>query len=116
MDHVKTLTEMNEQFIDAWRKGSWELIEPLLAPTFCYLDGTTGEVTEYDGYRKDLDGHPNPTIGIDQVVIRVNGNVGSVSARSFRGPDPERFKRYLDTYELRDGRWQCVHATVWPLP
>jgi hypothetical protein len=28
---------------------------------------------------------------------------------------PGRFNRYVDTHARRDGRWMCVHASVWPL-
>lgn len=116
MDHAKVLTDLNLQFIDAWRKGAWELLDPILSPEFTYLDGTTGEVTDRIGYQADVETGAAPTIGIDQVVVHVDGSVAVVSARSFRGPSPEKFKRYVDTYELRDDGWVCVHACVWPLP
>jgi hypothetical protein len=114
VDDTEVLSALNVQFIDAFRKGSWELLEPILSPSFSYLDGKTGEVWELDTYIKNLDGHPAPTLGIDQVVVHVDGDVAVVSARSFRSP--ERSNRYIDTYERRDGRWVCVHACVWPLP
>ncbi len=44
MDDITVLTELNEQFIDAFRKGSWETLEPILSPDFAYLDGATGEM------------------------------------------------------------------------
>jgi SnoaL-like domain len=115
-DHVKVLTELNLQFIDAWRKGAWELLDPILSPEFSYLDGVTGEVTDREQYRRDVLSGAAPTIGIDQVVVHVDGQTAVVSARSFRGPSPESFKRYADTYELRDGEWTCVHACLWPIP
>lgn len=114
MDHVKELTDLNRQFIDAWRKGSWAVLEPILSPDFTFLDGVTGEVTYIDKYREELEANPAPTIDIDEVVVHVDGNVAAVSARSFRGP--EKSTRYLDTYELREGGWVCVHACLWPLP
>jgi len=114
MDDIKVLTELNLQFIDAFRKGSWDLLKPILSPSFSYLDGATGEVWDQDRYIKDLDGHPSPTIAIDQVAIHVDGNVAVVSARSFRMP-PVKYSRYVDTYERRADGWRCVHACVWPL-
>ncbi len=116
MDHVKALTELNLQFIDAWRKGAWELLDPILSPGFSYLDGVTGEVTDRAEYREAVLAGATPTIGIDQVAVHVDGEVAVVSARSFRGPDPQAFKRYADTYHLRDGAWTCVHACLWPVP
>ena len=64
-------------------------------------------------YIANLDGHPLPTIDIDEVRIHVDGDVSVVSARSFTRPG--RFNRYVDAYERRGGEWVCVHACVWPL-
>jgi Domain of unknown function (DUF4440) len=114
VDDVKLLTELNEQFIDAWRKGSWDLIQPILAPTFQYLDGTTGEVTDLREYEESIRAHPVPTISIDQVVVHVAGDTAVVSARSTR--NHERYTRYVDTYARTGEGWHCVHASLWPLP
>lgn len=113
MDDAKVLTELNLRFIDACRKGSWELLEPILSPSFRYLDGATGEVWEPQRYIDDLRDNPLPTLEIDQVAVHVDGDAATVSARSFTGP--ERSSRYLDTYERRADGWVCVHACVWPL-
>jgi Domain of unknown function (DUF4440) len=113
MDDPATLTALNERFVDAFRKGSWELLEPILSPGFSYLDGATGEVWPMDRYIADLEGNPQPTIQIDRVRIHVHGDTAVVSARSSTHPD--RFNCYLDTYVRRGDRWLCVHACVWPL-
>jgi len=113
VDDIKELTELNLQFVDAFRRGSWELLEPILAPSFSYLDGATGEVWDQERYIDDVR-RSLPTIGIDQVVVHVDGDVAVVSARSFTRPG--RFNRYVDTYARRDDSWICVHACVWPLP
>jgi hypothetical protein len=44
MDDTAQLEQLNEQFIEAFRQGSWELLAPILAPSFSYLDGSSGEV------------------------------------------------------------------------
>lgn len=113
MDDIERLTELNLRFIDACRKGSWEMLQPILSPSFSYLDGATGEVWTMDHYIDDLRGNPLPTLNIDQVAVHVAGDVAVVSSRSFTRPD--RSNRYIDTYERRDGDWLCVHACVWPL-
>jgi hypothetical protein len=113
VDDIKVLTELNLQFIDAFRQGSCELLEPILSPSFSYLDGATGEVWDQERYIRDLRNNPLPTIRIDHVVVHVDGDVAVVSARSFTRP--ERFNRYIDTYERRENSWVCVHACVWPL-
>jgi len=110
---TRTLAELNSRFIDAFRNGSWNLLEPILSARFSYLDGATGEVWDRERYIEDLEGNPVATIEIDQVVIHVDGDVGIVSARSFTRPGT--YDRYVDTYERREGGWTCVHACVWPL-
>jgi hypothetical protein len=114
MDDTTALTELNTQFIDAFRQGSWELLAPILSPAFRYLDGATGEVWPHRRYVENLEGNPAPTLALDQVVVHVDGNTAVVSARTSR--QPGRYSRYVDTYERRDGGWVCVHACVWPLP
>jgi uncharacterized protein DUF4440 len=113
VEDTEALTDLNLRFIDAFRQGSWELLEPILSPSFSYLDGATGEVWDQQRYIDDLRSNPLPSIGIDQIVVHVDGDVAVVSARSFTRP--ERFNRYIDTYERRENGWVCVHACVWPL-
>lgn len=110
---VENLTQLNTQFIEAFRQGSWSMLEPILSRNFSYLDGATGERWEHARYVEALDGNPSPSLVIDQVSVHVDGETAIVSARSSRKPDT--YSRYIDTYERRDGRWQCVHACVWPL-
>jgi hypothetical protein len=59
MDDSKTLTELNERFVDAFRKGSWELLQPILSPGFSYLDGATGELWPIDRYIANLKANPS---------------------------------------------------------
>ena len=114
MDDTAALVELNEQFIDAFRNGSWEQLEPVLSPGFSYLDGITGEVWEHERYVANLRANPSPALAIDQVVVHVDGDTAVVSARTSRRPGA--YGRYVDTYERREGGWLCVHACVWPLP
>ena len=113
MDDVDALTRLNEQFIEAFRQGSWELLQPVLSPSFSYLDGATGEVWEHERYVENLRSNPSPALAIDQLVVHVDGDAAVVSARTSR--QPGRYGRYVDTYERRGDGWQCIHACVWPL-
>ena len=113
MDDTKVLTELNAQFIEAFRQGSWELLEPILSASFRYLDGATGEVWAHESYVENLRSNPAPSLALDQVVVHVDGNTAVVSGRTSR--QPGKYRRYADTYERRDGGWVCVHACVWPL-
>jgi len=113
VDDTKVLLELNERFIESFRQGSWEMLEPILSPSFTYLDGNTGEVTEIESYAKSLQSGAVPTLTIDQVVVHVDGDAAIVSART--SVQPGRYSRYVDSYERRDGRWTCYHACVWRL-
>jgi hypothetical protein len=86
MDDQSALIELNTRFIDAFREGSWELLEPILSPSFIYLDGATGEVWPHDRYVENLRGNPAPALALDQVVVHVDGNTAVVLARTSRRP------------------------------
>jgi Domain of unknown function (DUF4440) len=113
VDDIKELSELNLRFIEAFRRGSWELLAPMLSPSFSYLDGATGDVWNQERYMEDVRSNPLPAIGIDQVVFHVAGDVAIASARSFTRAG--RYNRYIDTYRRREDGWECVHACVWPL-
>ena len=112
-DDGSVLAELNEQFIEAFRRGSWELLEPVLASGFSYLDGATGEVWAHERYVDALRSNPAPGLVLDQVVIHVAGDTAVISGRTFR--PPETYRRYADTYARLAEGWRCVHACVWPL-
>lgn len=112
-DDEAVLRALNERFIEAFRQGSWELLEPILSPSFAYLDGATGEVWSHERYVDNLRAHPAPVLRIDQVAVHVDGDTAVVSARTSRTLG--RHGRYVDTYARRAAGWECVHACVWPL-
>ena len=113
VDDVEALTALNLQFIEAFRQASWELLEPILSPSFSYLDGASGEVWLHERYVDNLRANPAPALDMDQVTVHVDGDTAVVSARTCR--QPGRYSRYSDTYERRSDGWCCVHACVWPL-
>jgi hypothetical protein len=113
MDDVQALTRLNLRFIEACRHGSWEMLKPILSPSFSFLDGATGEVWAHERYVETLRANPAPSLVIDQVRVHVDGDTAVASARSSR--QQGRYSRYVDTYERREGDWVCVHACVWPL-
>jgi ketosteroid isomerase-like protein len=113
-DDTEALTALNRRFIEAFRQGSWELLEPILSPDFSYLDGHTGEVWTHERYVEDLRAHPSSALAIDQVVVHIDGDTAVVSARTSR--EGGRHGRYVDTYARRESGWLCVHACVWPCP
>lgn len=112
-DDIEILTELNEQFIEAFRQGSWDILGKILTPGFQYLAGTTGKVEELPAYIEDLQTNPSPNLQIDQVVIHIDGDSAVVSARCFA--EVGKYSRYVDSYHRVDGAWRCFHACVWGL-
>ena len=110
-DDTQALLALNDRFIDACRQGSWEKLRQILTPGFSYTDGNTGEVYDIDTYGGLLTSAPD--LGIDQVVVHVDGDAAIVSARS--SAVAGRYSRYVDSYHRRDGEWLCYHASVWRL-
>jgi len=113
MEDTEALRKLNIRFIEAFRDGSWQMLQPILSPSFQYLDGATGEAWSHERYVENLEAHPSPSLSFDQLAIHVDGNTAAVSARTSRRPG--KYSRYVDTYERRGDGWVCVHACVWPL-
>lgn len=112
-DDLTQLRDLNDRFIEACRKGSWEDLKPVLSDRFVYLDGGTGARWEMSRYIDDLRENPLPSLTIDQVDIHVVGDTAGVSARTTAGTGS--FNRYLDVYTREVDGWRCVQASVWPL-
>ncbi len=115
VDDRAELQALNEEFIAAYRAGSWERLRVILDEDFRYLDGRTGQAWDEARYVADLQANPSPSLRFDKVDVHVAGQTATVSARTLSDDRPGRANRYLDTYARRDGRWLCVHACVWPL-
>jgi hypothetical protein len=113
VDDTQVLIELNLQFIEAVRQGSWELLEPILSPPFSYLDGATGEVWAHQRYVDNLREHPSPALTLDQLSVHVDGDAAVISARTSR--QPGHYERYMDTYERRNDGCVRMHACVRPL-
>jgi hypothetical protein len=58
VDDIAVLEDLNSRFIEAFRRGSWELLEPVLSPSFAYLDGVTGEIWPHERYVEESAGPP----------------------------------------------------------
>jgi hypothetical protein len=112
-DDEASLRALNDLCIEAFRRGSWELLEPILSPSFTYLNGATGEVWGHERYAEVLRAKTARAVHVDQIVVHVDGDTAVVSARTSRTPGT--FGRYVDTYARRAHGWECVHACVWPL-
>jgi Domain of unknown function (DUF4440) len=110
---AETLASLNDQFIEAFRRGAWDVLAPILSTTFRYLDGSTGEEWTMARYIADLDGRPMPSLNFDQLGVFVDGDVALVSARTSTAIG--RYSRYIDTYRRTPEGWRCIHACVWPL-
>lgn len=112
MDDQAELTALNDQFIAACQKGSWEQLRQVLSTRFRYIDGSTGERWDMERYIADLQTNPSPQLSIDQVVVHLAGDTAGISARTSNGTGSHN--RYLDVYAREPEGWKCVQACVWP--
>jgi hypothetical protein len=113
VDDTKSIIGLNNQFIEAFRHGSWDLLAPILSPSFVYLDGNTGDVTDRDTYAKTWTAIRFPSSSSTRSWC-----MSTVTRRScppVRRSSPVVTSRYVDSYERRDSRWTCSHAYVWRL-
>jgi ketosteroid isomerase-like protein len=115
VDDDARLIELNRQFIEGFRLGSWSMVDAILSPDFVYLDGVTGEAHDRAAYQASMTG-PLPTLAVDEVGLHRSGDVAVVTGRTTR--DGQVFRRYVDTWVRTDGDpgWTCIHGCLWPLP
>ena len=109
------LIELNRQFLEGSRLGSWPMVDAILAPDFVVFDGVTGEVQDRAAYQAATTG-PSPTLTFDQVGVHRSGDVAVVTGRTTR--DGQTFRRYVDTWVRIEDEpgWACIHGCIWPLP
>jgi ketosteroid isomerase-like protein len=111
-DDVRTLEELNRQYVQAAEKSDVHWYEAHLAPAFM-ASNPDGSLADRSGFL-DRIGRPHPLKNMAAVDphVRVAGPIGIVDS-GFRCTLPDGRDgagHYTDVYVLLDGRWQCVSA------
>jgi ketosteroid isomerase-like protein len=115
---VATIGRLNETYIEAVLRADGDLFETILDRDFLCSnpDGTLLDREEF--VRRIRASQPMTSLDIDDVRIRVFGDIALVHARTLfelrvgrRGTG-----RYTDVWARRNGRWLAVSAHVTRLP
>jgi hypothetical protein len=113
-EHIEALTRLNGLYIQAVMRADAELFDTILADDFLCSqpDGTLIDRAEF--LRRTRASTPMPTLDIDDVTIRVMGDVALIHARTtFELADGRRGTgRYTDVWARRNGNWLAVSAHV----
>jgi len=113
-EHVEALTKLNGLYIQAVQQADAQLFETILADDFLCSqpDGTLIDRAEFLNRTRASSGLPS--LDIDDVRIRVIGDVAIVHAQTtYLLADGRRGAgRYTDVWARRNGGWLAVSAHV----
>ena len=113
-EHIDALTRLNGLYIQAVIRADAELFDTILADDFLCSqpDGTLIDRAEF--LRRTRASSPMPALDIDDVKIRVMGDVAIIHAHTtFELSDGRRGTgRYTDVWARRTGGWLAVSAHV----
>jgi len=116
----RTVTKLEQEWFSIQQANDWAKLSRLIADDFVIVDsdGSLGNRNSMiDGYKEEaprvvslkmqvLVAHaaaPNVVIasGLDDIATKSNG-----------GELVHRYERFIDTWVLRDNRWQCVAEQI----
>ena len=119
-DAERLVTKLEQEWFAIQQANDWPKLAKMISDDFVIVDsdGSLGDrTTMMDGYKEEaprvvslkmkvLVAHavaPNVVIasGLDDIATR-RGDGGTV----------HRYERFIDTWILRDGRWQCVAEQI----
>ena len=113
-EHVEALTKLNGQYIQAVKHADAQLFDTILADDFLCSqpDGTLIDRAEFLNRTRASSGLPS--LDIDDVRIRVMGDVAIVHAHTTYVLADGRHGtgRYTDVWAARNGGWLAVSAHV----
>jgi ketosteroid isomerase-like protein len=111
---LESLTALNATYIQSVVKADANTFDTILAGDFCCSnpDGTLVDKPEF--LRRIRASQPFQSIDIDDVQIRVMGDIAIIHARTtfVFGDGTRGAGRYTDVWARRDGRWLAVSAHV----
>jgi len=114
MDEVNILRELNDLYIRCVVKADADQFDKILASDFLNSnpDGTVVDKPEF--LRRIRAGQPLKSMDIDDVRIRMFGDIGIIHARTtYASADGATgVGRYTDIWSKRDGQWLAVAAHV----
>lgn len=115
---TKTLTRLNQEYVDAFMKADVGWYRDHLADDFVCID-SSGSVLDKEAFLRDTSGGPGVgAYKLEDVRVRMFGPVALVHATGvFTRPDGTTgTSRYTDVWALRDGKWKTVSAQITRIP
>ena len=109
-----TLTQLNQEYVDAFMKADVSWYREHLADDFVCID-SSGSVLDREEFLVDTAGGPGvKSYALKEVQIRTYGPVAVVQARGeYTRPDGTTgTSRYTDVWALQDGKWKTVSAQI----
>ena len=120
-DDEQTLIQLQNDWMDAWRRLDHPRLEEILAPEFTLTSARTDQLVERDQWMRFLDQARNESFAYSDYRIDVFGDAAVVRSR-MRQVATLGDQRWDDTFLLtdiwirRNGRWQVVarHSSTPP--
>jgi len=120
-DDEQTLVQLQNDWMDAWRRLDYPRLEEILAPEFTLTSARTDQLVERDQWMRFLDQARNESFAYSDYRIDVFGDAAVVRSR-MRQVATVGDQRWDDTFLLtdiwirRNGRWQVVarHSSTPP--
>ena len=116
----RAVTKLEQEWFAIQQANDWAKLSKMIADDFVIVDsdGSLGNrSTMIDGYKEEA---PRVVSLKMQVLVAhavaVNTVIASglddIATKGSDGSTVHRYERFIDTWVLRDGRWQCVAEQI----
>lgn len=111
---IRTLTRLNQEYIDAFMSADVKWFRENLADDFLCIE-SDGSVLGREEFLRDAARRPDvATYVLQDVRVRIRGNTALVHATGLftRRDGGTGTSRYTDVYALVGGKWKAISAQV----
>jgi ketosteroid isomerase-like protein len=120
-DVEEALIELQNDWMDAWRRDDRALLEELLAPEFTLTSARSDQIVDRVAWLRLLDQVHAESFEYSDFLVQVFGDAAVVKSRltqvaSVAGQPWNETFMLTDVWVRRDGRWQVVarHSSIPP--
>ena len=120
-DDEQTLIDLQNDWMDAWKRQDRDRLGELLAPEFTLTSARSDQLVDRDAWLGLLDQVRNESFQYSDFVVHVFGDAAVVKSRldqvaSVGGQPWNATFMLTDVWIRRDGRWQVVarHSSTPP--
>ncbi len=116
----RAVTKLEQDWFAIQQANDWSKLSKMIADDFVIVDsdGSLGNrTTMIDGYKEEA---PRVVSLKMQVLVAhaaaanvvIATGLDDIATKSTSGETTHRYERFIDTWVLRDGRWQCVAEQI----